>query len=249
MENILVSVVIPTYNSAKYIRQAIDSVFDQAVELEVIVIDDASSDETIEILNEYKTRKNFIVIKNEKNLGVAASRNIGVQKASGEFVAFLDADDWWEPSKLTKQLIRMRETQTVLCSTARELVDDSGKSNGRIIGVKEHITYRMMLYQNWLNCSSVLVKTEVIKRFPMQYDDSHEDYITWVGILKEYNEACGVNEPLLKYRVSSAGKSGTKQKSAKMMYRAYRHLGMGHFQAAFYFCIYAINGIRKHYLN
>ena len=249
MGNILVSVVIPTYNGAKYIKQAVDSAFCQEVNLEVIVVDDASSDGTMKVLEEYQTRTNFIVIKNEKNLGVAASRNIGVQRASGEFVAFLDADDWWEPLKLDKQLTMMQDTKTVLCSTAREMVDSDGKSSGRIIGVRERITYRMMLHQNWINCSAVLVKTEVIKEFPMQHDDSHEDYITWMGILKKYKEACGINEPLLKYRVSKVGKSGTKRRSAKMMYRAYRHLGIGYVKGTFYFCMYAINGIRKHYLK
>lgn len=249
MNKPLVTVVVPAYNSEKYIKKALDSVFRQDVELEVVVINDASSDGTLKKIEEYKQRDNFTLLQNKKNLGVAASRNLGVEKARGDYIAFLDADDWWSPKKLSKQLAAMEKAGTVLCSTARELVDGKGRKMGKIIPIKEHITYKMMCHQNWMNCSSVLIKTEVIKEFPMQHDDSHEDYITWMKILGKYKIATGVNEPLLKYRVSNIGKSGPKWNSAKMMYRAYRYLGFGPIRSAFYFCTYAVNGIRKYYFN
>ena len=249
IDNPLVSVVMPTYNSEKYIKEALESVFRQGVPVEVIVIDDASTDATQEVLAVYQEQKDFILIRNDRNLGVSQSRNLGVSYAKGEYVAFLDADDWWTDDKLSKQLIAMQKSETVLTSTARELIDEKGNCTGKIIGVCEDITYRMMLYQNWLNCSAVMVKTAVIKEFPMQHDDSHEDYITWMTILGKYGKAYGINEPLLKYRVSAKGKSGSKRNSARMMYQAYRHLGFGYLKAAFYFLAYAINGIRKYYLN
>ena len=249
MNNPLITVIIPAYNSEKYIKKAIDSAFDQEEELEVIVINDASTDETLKVLEDYQQRNNFTLINNEKNLGVAASRNAGVAKAKGEYIAFLDADDWWETAKLSKQLKAMKAKGTVICSTARELVNSNGVSKGKIIGVKEQITYKMMLRQNWLNCSAVVVRADVIKEFPMEHDDSHEDYITWMRILKKYQKATGVNEPLLKYRVSNVGKSGSRWTSAKMMYKAHRYLGIGIIKSVFYFCTYAINGIRKHYFN
>ena len=223
-------------------------VFCQEVPLELIVINDASTDDTLATICEYTNREDFILLCNESNLGVAKSRNLGVQKARGEYVAFLDADDWWEANKLAKQIETIEKTKTVICGTAREIVDLGGNLTGKVLATREHITYQMMLYQNWLNCSSVLVKTYVIKEFPMGNDDSHEDYITWMRILKQYREASGINEPLLKYRLSSEGKSGAKKQSAKMMYLAYRYLGFGRVKAAFYFCAYAINGIRKYYL-
>ena len=244
-----VTVVIPAYNSEKYIKGAIDSAFAQDVALEVIVINDASTDGTVSVLEEYQDRDNFILLDNETNSGVAISRNLGVATAKGEYIAFLDADDWWEVGKLEKQLATMKAKGTVISSTARELVDSEGISKDKIVGIPKQITYQMMLRQNFLNCSSVVVKSDVIRKFPMQHDDSHEDYITWMKILRKYKEATGVNEPLLKYRVSDTGKSGPKWNSAKMMYKAYRYLGIGPIKAAFYFCAYAINGIRKYYFN
>ena len=80
----------------------------------------------------------------------------------------------------------------------------------------------------------------------MEHEDSHEDYITWLRILKKYGRASAVNEPFLKYRLSSGGKSGSKLKSARMTYLAYRYAGFGALQAAFWFCAYAVNGVLKY---
>ena len=161
-------------------------------------------------------------------------------------MAFLDADDWWEEDKLKKQLEVLRRTGAALCCTGRELVTPDGKQTGRIIGVKEKITYRMMLHQNWINCSSAVMKTEIAKEFPMEHEEGHEDYILWLKILKKYGWAAGVNEPLLKYRLTAKGKSGNKLHSAKMTYDSYRYAGLGRLKSALCFCAYAANGIKKY---
>ena len=161
-------------------------------------------------------------------------------------MAFLDADDWWEEDKLKKQLEVLRRTGAVLCCTGRELVTPDGKQTGRIIGVKEKITYRMMLHQNWINCSSAVMKTEIAKEFPMEHEEGHEDYILWLKILKKYGWAAGVNEPLLKYRLTAKGKSGNKLHSAKMTYDSYRYAGLGRLKSALCFCAYAANGVKKY---
>ena len=73
-----------------------------------------------------------------------------------------------------------------------------GTSAGKYIPVKQRITYRELLKHNSINCSSVLVRRDVISRFPMEHDDSHEDYITWLKILREYQCAVGINEATFK---------------------------------------------------
>ena len=80
----------------------------------------------------------------------------------------------------------------------------------------------------------------------MEHEDSHEDYITWLKILKKYGRACGVNEPLLKYRLSTTGKSGSKWKSAGMTWKVYRYMGFGLIKSFFCFCSYAIHGVWKY---
>ncbi|NNJ32990.1 glycosyltransferase family 2 protein [Lacrimispora defluvii] len=241
-----VSVIIPAYNASKYIDTAINSVFLQNVPVELIVVDDCSSDNLDIVMNKYLGLKNIVYIKNERNLGVAKSRNLGVRKSKGDYVAYLDADDWWMEGKLEKQISIMKKTGVVLCSTGRELVYSNGESTGRYIPVKKHISYKSLLYHNSINCSSVLVLSEVAKEFPMGNDEIHEDYITWLKILKKYKKAYGIDEPYLKYRLTGNGKSRNKIKSARMTFLVYRHMGFGYLKSIYYFICYAVHGMKKY---
>lgn len=240
-----VSVIIPAYNCAKYIPQAIDSALAQEVPLEVIVIDDGSSDGLEAVLAAYGEAVRYS--KNERNIGAAQSRNRGVSLARGEYIAFLDADDYWAPGKLAKQLAAMARTGSVLCSTARELMDADGNLTGQIIPVTETVTYRQLLKHNCINCSSVVIRRSVALEFPMHHEDSHEDYIMWLEVLQKYGTACAVNEPLLKYRLSDTGKSGSKLHSAKMTYMVYRYMGFGTAKSILCFCSYAFHGVKKYW--
>ena len=134
----------------------------------------------------------------------------------------------------------------MLCSTGRELMRADGNSTGRTIPVKEKITYRELLKHNSINCSSVMLRTDVAREFPMEHDDSHEDYITWLKVLRKYGYAAGVNKPYLKYRLSEGGKSRNKLKSAAMTYNVYRYAGYGRIKSCIFFCSYAVHGIWKY---
>ena len=246
MGNPLVSVVIPAYNCAKSIQKSIDSALNQDVSVEILVINDCSPDNLDQVMEQYQDNPSVVYLKNKKNSGAAQSRNFGVSIAKGKYVAFLDSDDYWEIGKLKKQLEAMKSNRVVLCSTARELMTPEGICTGRIIPVKEKITYHDLLKHNCINCSSVLLLTEVAREFPMKHEDSHEDYIMWLEILKKHKRACAVNEPLLKYRLSNTGKSGSKLHSAKMTYKVYRYVGFGVVKSTICFCSYAVHGVWKY---
>lgn len=246
MKEPLVSVVMPAYNSGPYIRQAVDSVYSQQVSLELIVVDDCSGDDTARQLECYRERADFRYIRNDTNQGAAASRNRGVSLAKGKYVAFLDSDDWWGEGKLKEQLQAMEESRAVLCSTGRELMGRDGRSTGKYIGVKPRVTYRELLKHNSINCSSVLLPTEIAREFPMCYDQSHEDYITWLKILKKYGWARGIDKPYLKCRLSEHGKSRDKWKSAKMTFQVYRYMGYGLVKSCLFFLSYAVHGVCKY---
>ena len=248
MNEILVSVVIPAYNCIQYIGQALDSALIQDVPMEIIVINDCSRDDLDGFMKPYLEKHPQIhYLKNEKNLGVAETRNRGVRHARGKYIAFLDADDYWMEGKLKKQLKLIQEKGTVLCSTARELMKPDGSLTGYIIPVKTDFTFRDLQRQNQINCSSVLIKTEVAKEFPMHHDDGHEDYLMWLEVLEKYGNGCAINEPLLKYRVTDTGKSGSKWNSAKMAYRTYRYMGFGYLRSFYYFMHYALRGVKKYF--
>ncbi|MDO4632273.1 MAG: glycosyltransferase family 2 protein [Eubacteriales bacterium] len=241
-----VSVITPAYRCAGTIRAAIDSALQQAEVLEILVINDCSPDSLDEVMQEYQTEERVRYLKNEKNLGAAGSRNRGMQQARGKYIAFLDADDWWEEGKLQKQLALLVFTGAKLSCTARELVTPEGELTGRVIPVSERISYRAILRHNQINCSSVVAEREAALEFPMCHEDAHEDYIMWMRFLKKYGYACGVNEPLLKYRLTATGKSGSKLHSAKMTYRSYRYAGFGRLRSGVYFLSYALHGVAKY---
>lgn len=245
----LISVIMPAYRCAKTIRDAIDSALNQEVQLEVIVINDRSPDELDEVMDGYRDNPAVVYVTNGDNLGAAKSRNAGVALARGKYVAFLDSDDHWAAGKLKKQLAAMEKTGAVLCCTARELMTPEGEYTGRILPVKTVITYRELLKHNSIACSSVLLRRDVALEFPMDHEDSHEDYILWLQILKKYEFACGINEPLLKYRLSSTGKSGSKLQSSKMTFMVYRYMGFGILKSVGCFCSYAIHGVLKYYFG
>ena len=242
----LITVIIPAYNCADTIEAAIESVLNQEVPVEILVLNDQSPDHLDAVMEKYKENEPVHYIHNEKNLGAAGSRNKGVSMAETPYVAFLDADDIWAGGKLKKQLERIKETGVVLCSTGRQLMRPDGTCTEKYIPVKARITYKELLRHNSINCSSVLLKTEVAREFPMEHEDSHEDYITWLKILKKYGIAAGIDEPLLLYRLTTTGKSGNKLKSASMNLKVYRYMGFGYIRSCFYFCSYAIHGIIKY---
>lgn len=246
MENVLVSVIMPAYNCADTIAQAIDSALRQQVPMEVIVVNDCSPDALDAVMAAYAEDERIVYVKNQKNLGAAQSRNKAVAMARGAYVAFLDGDDIWREGKLQKQLSLLEQTGAVLCCTARELMSAKGVCTGRVIPVKETITYRELLKHNSISCSSVLVRTDVAREFPMHHEDSHEDYIMWLEVLQKYGWACAVTEPLLCYRLSSTGKSGSKLKSAKMTFRVYRYMGFGMPKSICCFVSYMLHGIWKY---
>ena len=241
-----VSVIIPAYRCSDTVIASVDSALAQNVPLEIILIDDCPDEPVRTVLAQYIDRGDIRYVCNDRNLGVAESRNRGVALAQAPYIAFLDADDQWCPGKLEKQLAALEQADAALCCTGRELLSQCGEPTGKYIGVKETITYRELLKHNCINCSSVVMPRKIALEFPMEHADSHEDYILWLKILKKYGYACGINEPLLRYRVSKSGKSGSKLHSAGMTFRVYRYMGFGICKSLLCFCSYALCGVRKY---
>lgn len=245
----VISVIMPAYQAEQYIGQAVESVISQTCKepWELLIIDDHSTDHTPDVLRSYRKDPRIRYLRRKQNRGVAAARNLGIRQARGQYVAFLDADDWWDADKLKLQMEGIRRTGAVLCCTGRELMQPNGTPAGRVIGVPEQITYRMLLRTNCIPCSSVLLRTDVAREFGFTCDRYHEDYILWLRVLKKYQQAAGVNVPALKCRLSAGGKSRNKWKSAQMQYGSYRYVGYGRIQALYYMLFYTLNGFLKYF--
>ncbi len=249
MNNPFVSIIMPSYNSNKTIKEAIESVLNQTYEnWELIVVDDCSTDNTIEIVQAIEDHRIHILL-NEKNRGVSYSRNRAIHEAKAEWIAFLDSDDCWEKDKLEKQIKVIHENEDAkLVFTGSAFIDDSGNRLEYELKVPEEITYEQILKQNLISCSSVLVRKDIIRShpFPGSYD-LHEDFAVWLQILKSIKVAYGVNEPLLIYRLTDNSKSRNKLKAAKMNWKTYRYAGVDLGKSLSSMAVYAIRGIKKYW--
>lgn len=253
----MISIIIPSYNSEKYIVETLDSVLAQTYRnFEVLVMNDCSKDRTAEIVEAYAMRDSRIHLVNlSGKKGVSHARNMGVQMASGEWIAFLDSDDLWRPDKLEKQLelqerlhAERQTSSSEFFFTGSSFVDENGKPLSSILHVPSQIGFEELLKQNVISCSSVLIKRSVMLKYTMPCSDAvHEDFVTWLSILKnEKMVAYGIDEPLLIYRVTPSSRSGNKLKAARMTFQAYRYFGLHFPQIIYYWCWYVYRSVRKY---
>lgn len=242
----LISIIMAAYNAEKTIRRAIDSVLTQSYpNWELIIVNDCSRDQTAAIADAYSDSR-IHLLNNPKNLGVSLTRQRAVAAAQGTWIAILDSDDAWQPSKLEKQIQKQQETGAKLLFTASSFMKSDGSSLDWILHVPPQISYRKLLKQNLISNSSVLVEKRLYEANQIIRDDIHEDFACWLRILRGGSRAIGIDEPLLIYRLSDTSKTGNKLKAAKMNWRTYLAVGLGGLEAAYYMIFYTINGLLKY---
>ena len=184
-----VSVIIPTYNRANFIKRAIDSVLIQNYEnIEIIVVDDASTDNTESVVKGIKDSR-IIYVKNDRNLGVSASRNKAIGMAKGEVIAFLDSDDYWLENKLKKQVAKLFSGRDIgLVYTGERFIDDRGKILREEIPRYSGYIYDVLLAKNFISPSSSIVRKDVLDDVGLFLEDLdyREDHELWLRISKKY---------------------------------------------------------------
>lgn len=249
-EQPFVSVIMPAYNAERFIRQAIESVQSQTfIFWELLVIDDGSSDGTCAVVQELAEKDMRIrLIRNEKNIGVARTRNAGIDLAQGEMIAFLDSDDYWYPEKLEKQLYLAQQTgaDAVYCSYMMKYEDGSGTE--KQFCVPQETDFEQMLSVNVMSCSTALVSGKAIGEQRFHPDYYHEDYVFWLELLKKCGRAVGCEEAMAVYRVIPDSRSFNKWNSAKnrwRVYRSYLKLPLG--KSLRSFADYCLNGVKKYH--
>ncbi|MEM9924523.1 MAG: glycosyltransferase [Cyanobacteria bacterium P01_D01_bin.50] len=196
------SIIIPAYNAIKYLPETLESVLKQTFSnFEVLIINDGSSDNIIEWVADIIDPR--VKLISQDNQGVSAARNAGIDKSKGEYIAFLDADDLWEPTKLEKQLQCLKKNPSLgLIHTAMMLIDEKGKSLGRtFISNVEGDALKALLEENTIVTSSVIVRRnclETVGKFDRNLHSS-EDWELWVRIASLYPFAL-IKEPLVFHR-------------------------------------------------
>ncbi len=245
----LVSVIMPAYNCELYIEKAIRSVMDQSfVDWELIVIDDGSKDSTRNIIGRLASEDDRIIfMPNEKNIGVANTRNRGIEISRGRYIAFLDSDDIWCTDKLKLQLERLEESGADLCYCSYSIIDaDGGKAKSDYI-VPADLDFNDLLKENYIGCSTVMFSRRTLGGHRFLVDYYHEDYVLWLELLQNGAIAVGCVEPLVKWRLIRNSRSFDKRRSAAYRWDIYRkHLHLSWLRSSTLFVIYAFNGVRKY---
>lgn len=211
LENNLISVIIPCYNSSKTIKRAITSVISQTHKnTEIICIDDGSSDDTVNILNTLsQSIANLTILINDKNRGPSYSRNKGVLHSSGDFIAFLDSDDYWHTDKLSLQLCLLNQYSLDFIAGTNKFNLDEFSNNKNTPPKITKITLKKLLFKNYFVTSTVLMKREFFIPFDEQQRYS-EDYKAWLKIMIDKKALCAVvqNPPLNGVIKEAYGESG-----------------------------------------
>jgi glycosyltransferase involved in cell wall biosynthesis len=198
----LVSVLMPAYNSELYIAEAIQSILNQTYQnIELIIFDDGSSDKTRQVIEGF-TDPRMIKILSDQNYGVVKARNEMIDRASGKYIALMDADDISDPTRLEKQVSILEGGQYDICGSAQWVLDEG---MGRIKKSKDKFSdadLRALLAVYCCLCNSAMTgKAEIFKRF--KYDTSiltSEDYYLWVQMAAAGSRFLNLPERLITYR-------------------------------------------------
>lgn len=222
---ILVSVIMPCYNAQDFVGEAIQSVLEQTWQnLELLVIDDGSKDSSRDVVSQWAKRDSRVqAVINEQNMGVSKTRNRGIGLSRGHWIAFLDSDDVWEKDKLEKQLALAERQAAQFVFSAASVIDQYSKLLGSMSSLPERVAYQQLQRWNMITCSSVLLTREVLGELRFEHDDSREDYLLWLRLLKRIDTAHCVTEPLVRWRVITGSRSSNKVKMLRDTYRVHRH--------------------------
>ena len=220
--NELVSIVMPSYNTAKFIAESIDSVLAQTyTNFELLIVDDCSTDDTDAVVAAYSDAR-IKYVKNEKNSGAAVSRNKALAMAKGKWIAFLDSDDLWHPEKLEKQIAFMKEKGCFFSYTQYEEIDEQSNPKGRFVSGPRKIGRIGMHNYCWPGCLTVMYDAEKVGLIQIKDIKKNNDYAMWLKVCKKA-KCYLLKENLAKYRKRGGSISNHSYKAlVKWHYKLFR---------------------------
>ena len=232
----LVSIIMPSYNTASFIAESIQSVLSQSYkDWELIIVDDCSPDDTDLVVKPYLSNERIKYLKNEKNSGAAVSRNRALREAKGKWIAFLDSDDLWMPEKLEKQVRFMEKNGYHFSYTKYAEIDTEGKKNGVTVTGPKRITKTGFFNYCWPGCLTVMYDAEAVGLIQIADIKKNNDYAMWLKVCRKA-DCYLLAEELALYRRGRAG--SVSSHSIKTMigwhYKLYREAeGQNPIAAAF----------------
>ena len=248
MNQPLVSIITPVYNAEKFLSETIESVQKQTYNnWELLLIDDCSRDNSKQIIDEFRQNdKRIRYIKMEKNVGAAVTRNEGIKRASGRFIAFIDSDDIWEKDKLKSQVDYMLKENIGFTFTSYRYMKENGTKTNKVARAPFKIDYEGLLKNTIIGCSTVVIDKNIIGEFEMPLVRKGQDTATWLQILRKEKYAYGLSDVFVNYRLVDGSISSDKIKALKRTWNTYRNVEqLGIMKSSYVFCFYVANAIKK----
>lgn len=244
----LVSVIMPTYNSSLFIEAALDSIISQSYSnLEVLITDDCSTDNTLEKVKEYAKRDSRIkVYQLDKNSGPGIARNNSINHAQGRYIAFCDSDDLWLGNKVEQQIKFMNLNNLAFTFSSYQKINGKGEMRG-IIKAPDQLHYKDLLRSCPIGCLTAIYDTEKIGKVYMPEIKKRQDYGLWLRIFKSIQKTKGMPEVLAHYRERNNSVSSNKLLAAIYHYRVLKQEGkVSSIKAMYFFFHYAFSGLSKY---
>ncbi len=247
INNTLVSIIMPSYNSALTISESIDSILIQSYEnWELLIIDDHSSDTSIEVINCYIKDPRIKLLKNHFLKGAAGARRTGIELSNGRYIAFLDSDDVWHSTKLEMQIEFMMKnnfafTYTNYSTFKRDIIQVNKK-----VKSPKFINYNTLIKCCNIGCLTVVLDKNKFENFEYGHHPK-EDYAFWLKLLKQIECGYNLNIDLAYYRISDNSLSSKKFNELFKQWHVIRHVEQNSLIKSIY-CIlhYSFNGLIKH---
>jgi len=220
----LVSILTPTFNAQKYIRATIESVQNQSYQnWEMILVDDASTDQTVSIIKEFAANDNRIKLTElSKNSGNGFARNVALEKATGKYIAYLDADDLWFPMKLEKQILFLKTNNLPFTFSFYDCIDEEGNNLNRRVEAPLNLTYNQLFFCNYVGNLTAIYDVDFFGKIILEATQKRQDWRLWLTILKQIKTTKPVPEPLAFYRIRKDSISSSKFKLIKHNFGVYR---------------------------
>lgn len=220
----LVSIITPTFNAEKFIRATIESVLNQSYQnWEMILVDDASTDKTVSIIKEFAKKDNRLKLNElPKNSGNGFARNIALEKATGKYIAYLDADDLWFPMKLENQIQFLKINNLPFTFSFYDCIDEEGNSLNRRVQAPLELTYDQLFFCNYVGNLTAIYDVDFFGKIVIEATQKRQDWRLWLTILKQIEVTKPVPEILALYRIRKDSISASKFKLIKHNFGVYR---------------------------
>lgn len=246
----LISIIIPFYKKKEYIAQTINSIIKQSYKnFELILIyDDPDKSDLRHVKKILKNIKRKKIIINNNNMGAGLSRNLGILKAKGKYISFIDSDDIWKKDKLKNQLSFMLNNKIEFCFTSYSIIN---KKNSiiKFIKAKKTIDYEDLIKSCDIGLSTVMLKKKLLKKIKFTKIKTKEDYILWLKLSKKNVKMVGLDQKLVLWRkLNDSLSSSVIQRFKDAIYVYNNFLKYNLIKSAYHVFLMSLNSIRKRYL-